>query len=156
MKRLIILVGNIASGKTTLVKDLVKLGYLVLSRDDIRYMLGGGEYIWDTNLEKIIKDIQLSLLRKIVRKKYDVVIDGTNMSMMSREDALAIANKAGYETIAYVMPKISKKKSVERRLANNHGNTTKKQWEDIWLKFDMWYEEPTHEEGFNKIHHKLN
>jgi len=155
MKRLIILVGNIGTGKSTLVHDLVKLGYIIISRDALRYMIGGGEYVFDLDTEKIIKKTAISMLRQLVRKKFDVVIDETNMSIEQRAEMLAIANKAGYTTTAIILPRISKKKSIERRLSNNHGNTTKKVWGEVWERFNAMYEEPTADEGFDKIRHKL-
>lgn len=151
MKRLVVLVGNIGGGKTTITNDLVKLGYNVISRDAMRYMLGNGQYVFELITEKIINKIALSMLRQMVQKNLDIIIDETNMSVAIREEILKIANKKNYETIAYVMPKISKRKSIERRLSNNHGNTTKEVWSEVWEKFNAMYEEPTHDEGFDKV-----
>ena len=151
MNKLMILVGNVGSGKTTLTQELVKLGYNVISRDALRYMIGGGKYVFDPVTEKIIKKIALSMLRQMVQKKLDILIDATNMSVFQREEMLAIANKVNYNTIAYVLPKLSKKESINRKLLNNYGDTSKKVWDEIWDNFNNMYQEPTHEEGFDKI-----
>ena len=49
MSKIIVLVGNIGSGKTTWIKKFLKKTkgkYVVVSRDAIRYMMGGGKYIF--------------------------------------------------------------------------------------------------------------
>ena len=54
MKNLIILVGNIGSGKSTYAKKYQKKGYIVIARDQLRYAIGGGEYIFNTKYEPLI------------------------------------------------------------------------------------------------------
>ena len=59
MKTVYILVGNIASGKSTYIKTLVLDG-AVLSKDDLRKHFGyfkGVGYLYDTNTEYYIDEI---------------------------------------------------------------------------------------------------
>ena len=156
MKKLIIPIGNIASGKTTLINDLVKLNYYSISRDALRYMLGSGIYIYDIMFEKIIRDTSISMLRKLVMTNVNIVMDETNVSKSSRETLITIAKKRKYRVIAYVLPKISKKESVKRRLSDPHGDFSKEIWEGVWEKFNSMYEEPTYEEGFDEIAYKVS
>ena len=46
-KQVKILVSNIGGGKTTLSKRYVEFGYVVISRDTLRYGIGNGEYIFN-------------------------------------------------------------------------------------------------------------
>ncbi len=155
MKKLMILVGNIGSGKSTLVEDLVKLNYFVICKDSLRYMLGGNNYIFDEKLEDVIHKTSISMLRQLMKKKVSIVIDETHMNKESRAEALEIANKHNYTTIAYILPKISKRESVKRRLSVNHGDTSKKIWEEVWDRKNAKYEEPTSEEGFDQIVNRI-
>lgn len=59
MKTVYILIGNIASGKSTYIKTL-GLGCVVISKDDLRKHFGhfkGVEYMYDTNIEHYIDEI---------------------------------------------------------------------------------------------------
>ena len=49
------------------------------------------------------------------------------------------------------MPTLSKQESVNRRFNNNHGDTPKEVWEEVWQRKNDSYEEPTLEEGFNEV-----
>lgn len=151
MSNLIMLVGNIGSGKTTLVKQLTKRGYIVISRDALRYMVGGGEYLFDVDLEPEIFRIERYALRVLSDLGHNIIIDETNMSLTIRGRHFDCVKDKGYRKIAIVMPKLSKEESVARRMQANHGNGAKEVWGDVWERFDKIYTEPTKEEGFDMI-----
>jgi len=153
MKRkpeIIIMVGNIGAGKSTLVKQFVELGYRVVSKDAIRYMLGGGEYIFDVALERQVDTIAKSALIELTYAGYNVIVDETNTTSLERKDYLHYI-RGDYEKTALVFPKISKEESVKRRLQSNHGNTSKEVWEQVWEDKNSSYQVPTKKEGFDTI-----
>ncbi len=149
-RQVIILTGNIGSGKTTTTKKLQKDGYLVISRDSLRYAIGAGEYIFNTDYEPIIKIAALEHFKKFLKLGVNIVIDEVNIAKTSREPYIKAAKEEGYRIVSLIMPKLSKEESVKRRM-NNPANQTKKIWEDVWNGFDRRYEYPTIEEGFDKI-----
>ena len=151
MSNLIMMVGNIGSGKSTLVKKLVKQGYLVVSRDALRLMVGGGEYRFDYDLEPEIYRIEKYALELLTSFNYDIIIDETNMRRFIRKVYLDIAKCQDYTTTAIIMPRLSKAESIKRRMKNNHGKTTISIWREVWDKFNQVYEKPTLEEGFNRV-----
>jgi len=151
MIELIILVGNIGSGKSTTVKKLVKEGYIVISRDAFRYMIGAGEYIFNPKLEPIIHNMNIDCLIRCLQVGLDVVVDETNVSRGMRKRYLELGNDYGYITTALVMPRLSMKEAVDRRMNDPHGQPDRKMWEGVWKKFESKYCEPTIEEGFNKV-----
>ena len=53
--------------------------------------------------------------------------------------------------MAVVMPVLSMRESVERRMTNPHGQPSRKLWRRVWKNFRDMYEVPTVEEGFNSI-----
>jgi len=150
-KTVVVMVGNIGSGKSTYTKKLQKQGYIVVSRDALRYSIGAGEYVFNLDFEPTIRNISLYMYEKFLQLGESIVFDETNMSIESRENILTLAKKYGYQTIAYVTPKIDKETSIKRRLKDNHGNNSKKVWEEVWERFNIAYEEPSWEEGFGAV-----
>lgn len=153
MKTLTILIGNIGAGKSTYIKELLKKNSnsLVFSKDMIRYMIGGGNYIFDLNIEPLITKVGFYFVESaIIEGKYNIIIDETNMSKFQRAEYLDIAEVWGYKKVAIIMPKLSKSESVNRRLQNPHGEFSKEVWESVWERKEKEYNEPTLEE-FNEI-----
>lgn len=147
----IILIGNIGAGKSTHVRKLVGEGYRIVSKDAIRYMLGGGEYIFDEKLEEVVHKVAIDTLKYLLDKGYSIAIDETNMSKEKRQEYLNHVIHFRYVRTALLLPKISKEESVRRRLGSNHGDTSKEVWEDVWEIKNNEYEEPTYDEGFHNI-----
>ena len=149
---LYILVGNIGSGKTTWVKkNIKKLNAIILSRDSLRYMLGGGEYLFDVELEPFVFKAEKANLKIFLNTKRNIVIDEVGIFIKSRKPYILLAKKYGYKIVAISFPILPKKISVRRRLRNNHGNQEKKIWEIVWTRFNNRYEIPTKKEGFGKV-----
>jgi len=150
-QELIILVGNIGSGKSTLSNQLAKEGYFIVSQDDLRYSIGAGKYIFNMQCEEGIKDACVVLARKFMSNDLPLVIDETNMNCSTRLPYLYLGTYYNYPTKAIIFPSLSKKESIKRRLKNNHGNTSKEIWEKVWDQFNDRYQEPTEKEGFDEI-----
>ena len=151
MKELIILIGNIGSGKTTVTKKLAKEGYVVVSRDAFRYMLGGGNYIFKPELEPIVHGMNIDCLIRCLQAGLDVVIDETNVSRSMRKRYTELGKDYGYKIITIEMPRLSMRTCVSRRMKDPHGQPDRKLWEGVWKKFDERYQYPTYTEGFDNI-----
>jgi len=128
----LIMVGNVASGKTTWIKnflatqkDLVAEGkscpWAVVSKDAIRRMIGGGEYVYDeNNFETFVHDMS----------KHATACD----------------------IIAVVLPKLTKEETLKRKaLAENSYGQDLKVWEEVWASKNSKYVEPHEHEGFKEI-----
>jgi len=150
-KKFIVLVGNIGTGKSTIVKQIVKHNYCCISRDSLRYMIGAGKYIFDPFLEPCIWRSERSIIQIMMNYDENIVVDEVGVSKSLRAPYLKLAIINGYEIIAYVMPKLSKKICVDRRVANSHGNNSRKVWERVWDQFNLVYSKPTLKEGFDKV-----
>jgi len=144
------MIGNIGSGKSTESKELQKQGYLIISRDSLRFGIGAGKYVFNEEYESIIKITALEYFKKFLKLGINIVVDEVNIAETSRESYIQAAKEEGYRVVALVMPKLSKEESVKRRM-NNPANQTKEIWESVWESFNRRYEYPTKEEGFDKI-----
>lgn len=157
MKRplFIMLVGNIGSGKSTLCKNLAKSNFIIISRDALRYMIGAGSYRFDPKIEKYICEGHDSLLYSFLSAypdELDVVVDEVNVQSERRYDLVDMVNAiGGYTKVAIVLPKLTKKAAVDRRMKKEHGKFGRKVWEGVWERFDKAYSDPNKDEGFNEV-----
>lgn len=150
-KELVILVGNVGNGKSTLCKQLADGGYFIISKDDFRYSLGAGTYIFNINSEDAIHSASLKLMRDLMVQGFPLAIDETNMDIATRTEYIYFAKLYNYKTKAIILPKLSKEESVKRRLSSNHGNTTKDVWEEVWERKNEMFQEPSIQEGFDEV-----
>jgi len=152
-KNLILLMGNIGSGKSTYSKKYQKKGYIILSRDNLRYAIGGGKYIFNVDYEPIIKKTDLYMFKKFVESEVNIVLDETNVNKEMRKKYIPYAKKRGYRITVIELPRFCKEESVKRRMKKSHGKFPKYIWEKVWTNFDKLYERPSLAEGINHIIH---
>ena len=151
LKELIILIGNIGSGKSTLSDTYQKDGHIVISRDSLRYAIGGGNYVFNLEYETALLKAEQVLFTEFLEMGKDIIIDAVNSSRMTRTRYILPAKEKGYIIKAIELPKLSKQESVDRRLNDPHGNFSKETWEEVWEMFDGIYQSPSIEENFDLI-----
>jgi len=154
-RKLIFLIGNIGSGKTTYTTN-IKKDYVVLSRDKIRYMLGGGDYVFNPLFEPALWKGISEIFTQLIKTEVNIIIDEVNVNYVMRTQYLNIIHNmheyiGSYHITGVVFPKLSKKEAIKRRLSAPHGNIDQKQWERVYTRFNKLYEEPSLSEGFHKI-----
>lgn len=95
MKKILILRGLPASGKSTFCADFIKKNptYKRMSRDLFREMLLDASYGQD--IEKFITIQSEIMLEALLRRHYNVIIDNVNLSQKYCNDILEIAQKVG-------------------------------------------------------------
>lgn len=150
-KEVVILVGNIGTGKTTVAKKYINYGYIAIARDYLRYAIGLGEYRFDPNYEPIIWQTETYMYKKFVDLGVNIVIDEVGMSKKLRKKYIKYAKNRGYKMTAVVTENLSMKKAVDRRMKDPHGEFNRKIWEKVWTNFNKIYEVPTLKEGFDRI-----
>jgi len=151
MPNIIILTGNIGSGKTTLAKEYVKQGYVCVSRDSVRTMFAAGGYTFSLDTEPLVRNIERYSLRLLLQEGLDIVVDETHVSRKTRANTIYLGQEYEYDIVSHVLPKISKKEAVKRRMEDNDRGTPKAKWEKIWDTFNKSYKEPELKEGLQKI-----
>lgn len=151
MSRVIIAIGNIGTGKTTHLKDFFFKKFKIVSRDAIRYMLGGGQYLFRQELEPTVNEINQSAFTILLKRGHNIIVDETNIDRFTRLFYIEQAKNFNYELVALEFPRLDKETAVNRRMENPHDTYNKEIWEMVWDKFESRYEEPSHQEGFDVI-----
>jgi len=136
---------------STIAKQLIKKGYLAVSRDWLRYAIREGEYIFDHSLEPIIHCLAKQMCHDLMRIGYDIVLDEVNVYPAMRQFYIRLAKEYDYKVKAWIMPKLTKKESIKRRLQDNHGNSSKATWSKVWDNFNNRFVYPSYKEGFDEI-----
>jgi predicted kinase len=150
---LVLLVGNIGSGKSTYCKKLLRkrFSHVVISRDALRYMIGAGKYRFDLKIEKAIWDSELDIIDNFMLLGQNLLIDEVGINKSMRIRYIRLAKKWNYTVTVIILPKFLMKKSVNNRMKDPHGQPDRKLWETVWKKFEIMYEVPGKDEGIDKI-----
>jgi predicted kinase len=153
MGQLFIVVGNIASGKSTEAKRLSDLHNIpIVSLDGMRRMLWGGGYKFEQEYEHAIRVAESKLINEFFAEHISFIIDDSSfVSASKRKDIIRGAKFWGYKVTIIEMPKKGKEESINTRLSSNHGSYTKDVWERVWEQFDGVYDKPTKKEGAEVI-----
>lgn len=96
-KRLVLMVGIPASGKTTLSRRLTERGYAYFNADDIRQQLWGDSA--DQREPEKVFAIFFARLEEALAAGLDIVIDNTNINSRHRSPILERAASFGYTDI---------------------------------------------------------
>jgi len=171
--KLIVMVGNIVSGKTTWTKEYLKTYEdvncqestpVVLSKDALRRMLGAGKYVYDEELEPVIHESLVSMLHHFMKNSISIILDETNMDKDTRNQYLFLTKNSSfeypslcynYETIAVVIPDPTQEE-ITKRIRCRKGkpewaSASIEVWEEVWERNNSKFEMPTKEEGFDEI-----
>lgn len=148
---LVILIGNIGTGKSTVSKEYANNGYIIVCKDSMRTMLGAGSYVFDVKLEPLIHQATTDMITRLMKQQKNIVVDETNMDKKTRATYIDLAYRYNYKRVACVMPVLSKEDSIVNRMKDSLRGTPIYIWEEVWEKFNKRYQEPTHGEGFTEI-----
>ena len=91
MKELVLLVANIGEGKSTLAKQYQEKGYVVISKDGLRYVIGAGNYVYKQEYEPIIWETELSMLESFMDIGANIVIDSICVGKSMRARYISFA-----------------------------------------------------------------
>jgi len=160
-KEVILMVGNVGSGKTTWIKQYlqnkneIQLTTFVVSKDDIRKMLSGGGYVFDELLEPAIDTWDKHMISTLLNLGKNVIVDETNMTVGRRFEIIQWVRNHVEEEVcvkAVVMHPISKADSIRRKSKpETCYGATPDIWEMVWQRFDDEFVTPTESEGFAEI-----
>lgn len=122
-----LLVGMIASGKTTYARERAKQGALVVSHDDLTQMLHG-EYRYEPKLKPCYRAMMVQLVHNAIVAGRDAVIDRTHLTRESRSFWLDIAWHSKTPIIAVVFPILMPEVHARRRFEADARGRPYEEW----------------------------
>lgn len=101
MSKLVLLVGNVGSGKSLFAKKLARReGLVVVNNDAIQQMCAGGEYdMYDPGKKSVYDTITRAAILEGLKIGPGVVVDRTLMSAESRAKYIAMGKACGAEIV---------------------------------------------------------
>ena len=157
-RKVFLLIGLPGAGKTTWTKKYVKENpdTLVVSRDDIRLHLHSGTYIFETELEPVIKSMSDNMISDILfSTDKNLIIDETNGRILNRKHLIDLIKETEQfntvkkcKIIGVVFTET--KNNLRNRMKNNRGYT-KQKWKDVIDGMKNSWEAVKKKEGFHQI-----
>lgn len=148
---LIVLVGNIGTGKSTLARKLADRGCLVVSLDAITTMLHGGNY---GAYDAAIKDgVYKRVHREVIRAGLlhgHVVVDDTNIDKKRRAKLVELALEMGQKACCIDFGSDVPGVGLKRRKDEPKG-VGLDTWDNVYHQMWRNYEEPACTEGFEFV-----
>lgn len=148
-----ILVGTIASGKSTYSKLCAYNGDIIINDDAIVNMLHANQYdLYDKKLKSLYKSIEMHIATSSLLLQKNVVIDrGLNMTKQSRQRWISLAKSFDTKVIAVIFPKLSAKEHAERRIKDNDRGHSYEYWLKVAQQHINTYQPVSIAEGFDDI-----
>jgi predicted kinase len=152
--RVEILVGMIASGKSTYCQKRASEGAIIINDDAIVTAVHGGDYtLYDENLKHLYKSITNNILHMSLALGKHVVIDRPGITRSQRRRPIALANSLEASAVIIKFPMESPEIHAKRRYDHDDRGHTYTKWLDVARYHASIYEEPNENEGYGMIIH---
>ncbi len=150
-----VLVGMIASGKSTYSRNAAKNGVICMNDDAIVNMLHADDYnLYDKSLKILYKTIENQIIGTALAMKRVVLVDrGLNVSRRGRRRWLALAQSYDVPYEAIVFNNEGPEIHAKRRMDSDPRGHDYAYWLDCACHHFREYTEPSLGEGFTNIHH---
>lgn len=150
-----VLVGMIASGKSTYCRNAAKRGHIVCNDDAIVNMLHADEYtLYDKKLKTLYKSVENHVIASALLMDRKVLVDrGLNCKVEGRKRWLALANSFDVQCEAIVFNNEGPEVHARRRADSDSRGHDYDYWLMVAKYHDSQFKLPTLEEGFNGIHY---
>ncbi len=151
-KTLVLPVGNVGTGKTTLGQELVdNYGFRVLSRDNLRRMIYGDRYRFGFD-EDLVKKVEETALSVALLQEKNVYVDETHVQRENRINKIDRAHKKGYRVFGVRLSPICKEEAVKRKNNDKNKEDSKSDWGEVFERLSIALEEPVKDlEGFDRL-----
>jgi predicted kinase len=148
-----VLVGNIASGKSTYCRDRAKDGAIIINDDAIVNALHCDQYgLYSEELKPLYKAIETQILMTSIAMGLDVVVDrGLNLRPDSRRRWVSLANSMDERCEAVIFEFYDPAVHATRRMQHDARGHDFNYWLDVATRFHRQYEKPTLAEGFRTV-----
>lgn len=151
--KLQVLVGMIASGKSTYCKNAVRKGYLCMNDDAIVNMLHADEYtLYDKSLKVLYKSVENHIIGTGLAMQKTIIVDrGLNVSVQGRQRWIALARSFDVSCEAIVFPHDGVEVHAKRRFEGDSRGHTYDYWLMVAQAHNKIFSTPTLAEGFSNV-----
>lgn len=148
-----ILIGNIASGKSTYCSKRANEGAVILNDDAIVNGLHCDQYeLYDKELKPLYKSVENQIVTSALTLGRDVVVDrGLNLTPSSRRRFIGLGHSLDSEVVAVIFSFEDPQVHADRRKRHDLRNHTPEYWLKVATVFHNKYVPPSDDEGFDKI-----
>ena len=150
-----VLVGMIASGKSSYAKSAANQGKIVINDDSLVLSFHGGNYLlYDPKLKPFYKAVETNSICNALLAGKSVVIDKTNLSRESRLRYVSLAKILDVESKAVCFPVCSPELHAERRFQSDSRGYSFEHWIRVAQSHLREYTPVSPDEGFHNIIYK--
>jgi predicted kinase len=148
-----VLVGMIASGKSTYAAKKAEEGWVIINDDAIVTALHGGNYgLYNEKLKPLYKAVEDNILHTAIAMGKNIVIDrGLDLSKKSRRRWVAIAKATETQLTAVVFEMFTPEIHATRRIQHDPRGSNYNIWLQVAQTHERSYIAPSYEEGFDEI-----
>lgn len=148
-----LLVGPIASGKSTYSK-FAATKYCIICNDDavVNTVHGGNYELYNSLYKPLYKTIENTIVTMGLGNNNDVVVDrGTNNKIASCRRFIGLAKSLDKEVVALVFPREESSTHAKRRFESDSRGLSLAYWTAVAERHEKDYQEPTLAEGFDSV-----
>lgn len=150
--RLIILVGMIASGKSSICAQKAQEGALIINDDAIVSAVHGGNYrLYNKALKPLYKTIEQTLLATGLAMGRTVIVDRPCFKRMTRLRYVSLAKSFDAPITCYTFVKEHESIHAERRYHSDPRGYGMDYWMEVATRHSAQWEEPALEEGYDEL-----
>lgn len=147
-----VLVGPVASGKSTYSDERAKTGAIIVNDDAIVTALHGGHYdFYQTSLKPLYKLIQTNAVLMGLTLRRDVVIDSTNLTRETRRRLVGLAHAVDAVAVAIMFPWQETSVHALRRTEDESRGYSFDEWCEIVERHRERFEDWSPAEGFDAV-----
>ena len=149
-----VLVGMIASGKSTYCKKAVGKGSLIVNDDAIVNMLHGDDYtLYSQELKTLYKGVENHVIVSALLMGRNVIVDrGLNVSVSGRQRWISLARSFDVPVEAIVFKNDGPEAHATRRTGSDARGHDYAYWHRVATIHNNLWSPPTEAEGFTAIH----
>jgi hypothetical protein len=149
-----LLVGMIASGKSTYAKEKAAEGWLTINDDAIVNLVHGNNYLlYDKKLKLLYKSIEHNTTNLILCSGRDLIVDNgrANLTVEGRQRWIAMCRSFDIGIQAVIFPKEDYIVHADRRFNSDPRGESLENWIKIAKTHEEIYQAPALNEGFSEI-----
>lgn len=142
-----LLVGSIASGKSTWTRMRADQAWLTVNNDTLVRSMHGGEYAWDLQVPGLVELLAEQIITAAAAASRSVIVDNTNRTRQQRAAIVRHGREMGMQVKIVLFPRESAEVHAERRFRSDPRGCTYEYWLEVARKIETEWEDPGTDEA---------